>query len=790
MTLLIAWVLFPLVLGVLSLGCGLLLARAADLDFPPAVLVPAGFAVIVVVGGFATLSGATARLAAPAVLALAVAGLALSLPWKVRGDGWAATAAIGVFAVFAAPIVLSGRATFSGYIKLDDTATYLAMLDRAMQHGYNVAGLAPSTYEATLKTSLAYGYPLGSLVPLGVGRALVGQDAAWLWQPYLSFLAVVLALGLYQLFSAIVRSRPLRALIAFLGAQAALFYGYALWGGIKELATAGILTLAAALLSQTLANPQRPRRLLPLATAFAATASILSIGGIVWLAPLVVGAVVLAFRSGKLLGAIRGLVALAAFSAILAIPALVAATKWLSHSGAFTSGDEYGNLLRRLSWLQVFGIWPHGDFRTPPGDLTVTHVLVAIVGAALVVGAVAAWQRRAFDVLAALAAGGFGCVVYVVAGSPWIGAKALASTSPLVLATALAGSGFVFERGRRVEATLAAAFIAGGTVWSNVLQYREVYLAPSPRLSELATIGHRFAGQGPTLMTEFEAYGARHFLRSMTTEGASELRRHFIYLRGGGIADTGVSPDIDEIELDSVLSYRTLVLRLSGAASRPPSVYAPIWTGRYYQVWQRPSGPSSILEHLSLGSRYQPVAVPTCGEVLRLARLAAARGGLLATVERTPAIVIQPSGRVGARTSFGAYGEDSDALYLSKDDSLDLRFTAPSSGTYGVWVGGSFRSRLRAWVDGERAGSFRDELTWPGNFVRIGDVRLGAGRHVLRLGYTGPDLSPGSAGRPPFGLGPFVVARGTDSRPVSYVDPAEARSLCGKSLDWVEALRG
>ena len=193
MTLLIAWVLFPLVLSLLSLGCGLLLARTADLHFPPALLVPAGFAVIVVVGGFATLSGATARLAAPAVVAFAVAGLALSLPWKVRGDGWAATAALGVFAVFAAPIVLSGRATFSGYIKLDDTATYLAMLDRAMQHGYDIAGLAPSTYEATLKTSLAYGYPLGSLVPVGVGRALVGQDAAWLWQPYLSFLAVVLA---------------------------------------------------------------------------------------------------------------------------------------------------------------------------------------------------------------------------------------------------------------------------------------------------------------------------------------------------------------------------------------------------------------------------------------------------------------------------------------------------------------------------------------------------------------------------------------------------------------------
>jgi hypothetical protein len=416
-------------------------------------------------------------------------------------------------------------------------------------------------------------------------------------------------------------------------------------------------------------------------------------------------------------------------------------------------------------------------------------VLVAIVGLALVAGVVAAWRSRAFEVLAALAAAGFGCAVYVAAGSPWIGAKALASASPIVLATALAGTGFVFERGRRIEATLAAGFIAVGVLWSNVLQYGDVYLAPSPRLMELASIGHRFAGQGPALMTEYESYGARHFLRGMTTEGASELRRHFIYLRGGGVADTGVSPDIDEIELPSVLDYRTLVLRLSGAGSRPPSVYKSAWTGRYYQVWQRPAGPSPILEHLSLGSRYQPAAVPLCRDVLRLARQAAARSGLLATVVRPPAIVIQPSGLVAAPTSFGSYGEAADTLYLTKKTSLDLPFAADSAGIYGLWIGGSFRSRLRGSIDAKQVGAAHDQLEWPGNFVRLGDARLPAGTHVLRLTYTGPDLSPGSAGAPAFGVGPFVLAKRTDDRQVTYVEPSDARSLCGRSLDWVEALR-
>ena len=247
MTIWIAWLVFPLVLGVLSLGCGLLAERAAGVEIPSPLLLPLGFTVVVLTAQFAIIGGRTAPLATPLVIALAVAGIGLSLPWRRRIGGWWVAAAVGVFAVFAAPIVLSGHATFGGYIKLDDTATYLAMLDRAMQHGYETAGLPPSTYEATLSTSLAYGYPLGSLLPLGVGRELVSQDAAWLWQPYLACLAALLACGLYQLAVGVVGSPRLRALVAFGGGQAALLYGYALWGGVKELATAVIVVLVAAL---------------------------------------------------------------------------------------------------------------------------------------------------------------------------------------------------------------------------------------------------------------------------------------------------------------------------------------------------------------------------------------------------------------------------------------------------------------------------------------------------------------------------------------------------------------
>src|SRR5205807_3811754 len=147
---------------------------------------------------------------------------------------------------------------------------------------------------------------------------------------------------------------------------------------------------------------------------------------------------------------------------------------------------------------------------------------------------------------------------------------------------------------------------------------------------------NRSGGDGPTLMTDYQAYGARHFLRRGDPEGASELRRRFDYLTNGKLLDKGQSADIDRFRLDGVLVYRTLVLRRGPAESRPPSVYTLAWSGRYYEVWQRPVHPQTIVEHLGLGDANQAAAVPRCADVLRLARLPGVTS--LATATRPVAI--------------------------------------------------------------------------------------------------------------------------------------------------------
>jgi hypothetical protein len=206
MSLLIAWLVFPLVLSVLALGCGLLLERTARTVLPGALLLPVGLAVLIVAAQLATVADATAELATPLVVLLAVSGLAIARPWRdLRLDWWAVATGVAVFVVFAAPVVLSGSATFAGYTRIDDTASWLAIVDRLMEHGRNLDGLPPSTYQAQLHAYLGDGYPVGAFLPLGLARPLVGQDAAWLFQPYMAYLGGMLSLSLYPVVARLIQ---------------------------------------------------------------------------------------------------------------------------------------------------------------------------------------------------------------------------------------------------------------------------------------------------------------------------------------------------------------------------------------------------------------------------------------------------------------------------------------------------------------------------------------------------------------------------------------------------------
>jgi hypothetical protein len=104
-------------------------------------------------------------------------------------------------------------------------------------------------------------------------------------------------------------------------------------------------------------------------------------------------------------------------------------------------------------------------------------------------------------------------------------------------------------------------------------------------------------------------------------------------------------------------------------------------------------------------------------------------------------------------------------------------------------------------VDGRRLGSVKDQLAGiPMGFVPVGEVYLSAGVHEFEYTYPRSDLTPGNSET----LGTGAYAR--DSRytllaavvlqPLQFppselisVSPAEAWSLCGRPLNWVEIVR-
>jgi hypothetical protein len=454
-------------------------------------------------------------------------------------------------------------------------------------------------------------------------------------------------------------------------------------------------------------------------------------------------------------------------------------------SGTLTNDAELGNLVEPLSRLQLAGIWPAGDFRFEPEALAPTYVLIALLLAAAALGVRWAWQRKAWELLLYLAGAVGGALVISLAGSPWVGAKALATGSPALLLAGLAGAFALFARGRRVEAGVLALLITGGVVWSNALAYHEVNLAPRDRHAELEDIGDEIAGQGPTLMTEYEPYGVRHFLREADPEGASELRRRQVLLRSGRMLEKIEVADTDELADASLLLYRTLVLRRSPVSSRPPSVYRKVRSGRFYDVWQRPPGAEvRVLQHLPLGYGSHASAPAPCDDVRALAALARAQGGTLA-VTRRPAPVRVPLDASGG-PDWRADAAEQGGVIPQGSGSQSASFGAPAAGVHDLYVRGAFRGRVRVAVDGRRIASERQLLSHAGQYEPLGSVSLTAGPHRIEVDYDVDPLRPGSGGPAP-GLGPLFLVR-RSPQPVERIAPARANALCEQPLDWIEAV--
>jgi hypothetical protein len=817
-SLILSWVLFPLVLAAVGAGWGAVVERGAGTRVDGALLLPLGLAAALVVAGTLTAFTATAPAAVPVVAVGAVAGLVFAWPgWRL--GRWPLLAAVGVLLVYGAPVLLAGQATFTGFIRLDDTATWFNVIDHVMSHSRSVSSEPTSTYSLVFKTDIGATYPLGAFMLLGVAHGLTGIDAAWIFQPYLACCGAAVALCLFALMRPLVPSPRVRALLAFVAAQSALLYGYGLWGGIKELTAAFLLALGVALAAAVLPRrPARGRELLPLAVAAGALIQTLGVGAGGWAAPaLAIVALAWCVRARHLrqLRAIAGsIVWLGGMTAACIVPVWIVLGSFLStDSGLFSSGQstatKLGNLDQPLSAFQLAGIWPVGDFRLTAPTLA-SALLIGLVLIAAAVGLLMGIRRRRLGVVLYVAVALIGCgVVYFSGTTPWVTGKTLAISSPALLVAALTGGGMLWGlwgRNRAVGLTGALVVVAllGGVLWSNALGYHDATLAPRARLAELQHIDGLVADKGPTLLNEYEVYGDRHFLRAGHPVEPAEYRGVLLALRDGAILTKSAWADLDSFPLQTLESYRSIVTPRSPAESRPPSNYRLVWQGRYYELWQRPAhSTGQILEHVPLGESnalpycgvaqnapskplcsVNPAAVAPCALVRSVGRRALAEHARLLAYQRPEPIVAR-----GDQTTWpGTWIHELEShTLIPKTPGQAISHIGVASGeTYELWLQGSFARGFAVSVDGDSVGSVKDQLSSFGGWVSVARVALAPGVHTFTLTYPHAGLAPGSGDNEFTSLSAIALQPQSPASELIEVAPRQATRLCGRPLDWIE----
>jgi hypothetical protein len=219
--------------------------------------------------------------------------------------------------------------------------------------------------------------------------------------------------------------------------------------------------------------------------------------------------------------------------------------------------------------------------------------------------------------------------------------------------------------------------------------------------------------------------------------------------------------------------FPQLVLGRSPQISRPPTNFRLVYEGRYYDVWRRTSTPQ-VLQHVAIGGGVSPVAVPSCRLVMATAARATSEHARLAYVERD-----------GSPTWLPTLGPGN--VVDDPAETLTGTLAVKQPGRYQVWLEVSVIKRFAVTVAGQYIGSVSGELGPPGMFVHLGEVTLASGTQPIRIVPSGGALDPGSGTSQV--IGPLMLSSGPDPPTVSQTDPSNARSLCGRSLDWLEIVR-
>ena len=792
----------PLALGVLSIGVGLVVQRLSGGWLPPALIAPTGLAGLICVGQLTTAFGFVAPITIVVCPAIAAAGFwfgrvsALEVLSRLRRSPWPLIAVAGTYTIAIAPVLLAGRATLAAYL-LDSTAgVQLAGADRLIEHGRDFSSLPESSYSLYLKAYFGLQYPSGAHVVLGLLGRLLPTDLMWVYQPFLASMLAFCTPSLWWLLRRFGATTVIAVTGAAVAAVPALVYAYSLMGAIKEISLLPVLLLLFALVvhwDRWLARG--PLAALPAGVAAGAGFGVIGLAFGAWV---VVAAVVLAAAAAcaarrrelranavaSQIGALAAIVAVGALPIVKDLASSLTLATSLSESNVAAANDP-GNLLQPIRWMQVFGVWLHGTHRVdPPTHFFATLSLITLVGIAAAFGLLALARRREWTGLAFV--GGAALVWWLLTrrGTTWTDAKLIVLSSPLVLLLAFLGVTGLAQAVRRVEAGLLLAAVALGVLWSDALLYHDTNLAPTARFDEQQEINSRFAGKGPTLLTDFDEYALFELRELQPSSPGFALEPAFASMYSNGQAvPYGFTVDVDELSLATISEFPLIVMRRSPERSLPPMGYALAWQGHSYEVWQRTEEANRVRRHVGLQSPGRSTGTISCKEMRRLAE--ESDGNELAVSRSPDTIIREPH---DSSRSGGWFDTPAGGLGIAGPGRLQTEIHVSRSGRYRLWLKGDFNRPIEIYVDGERIGFVAYESGGQGNYATPVNVTLEPGRHRIELQRPGGSLKPGNGGPARVGLIVLEPAWAGAQPRRELVSTDQWRSLCRQPLDWVEVV--
>lgn len=593
----------PLGLAVINWSCRF--TRGLPESFKEALAPVMGLAVLITGFGLALHLGVPAAVLLPGAVALNV--IAASYLWRRRPPiDWKGLArmsalAFAVYLVLISPVLKTGHFGVTGYNVSNDPVVHSTLADYLNINGYRFPDKWPAGFTSVAVDKLVYDeYPDGWHYILLLASRIFGLRAFALFNFTEAFFMALLAPVIYAWLRQLNVDRGWSIFGGLVAGTGFLQLSYVTQGFAAQAAINPFI-YACLLIFYKLVAENRREFALPAGLLLQASLAVYSFTAFIWLSVFIVivaGLTAVSSRSFRIrAGAVSALLGVVIAAAINPFSIFSMVGAWRMVMDDSKVGGSMGNLVSaHVPILPVFGFWSTGDHRLAPVGML--HVLSYIFAAVALL--VVAWALLRVRTDRNLLWGGLAtmfitAVALKVAAGPYFFAKTIQIAAPMAAAALTAGLYHMRMRGGvwRGAGLLLAALYAIGVAGSDAYIARLMPITPHERFAELSRISDRFKSPSIRLGLYYELNEdwGKYLLSDLKV--VTPLTRAY----GGAVppmrasADTTRVLDLDNIEGVLGKRFDLIVIERKQDISLAPPPFEQVFTGRFYNVYKKVSGP-------------------------------------------------------------------------------------------------------------------------------------------------------------------------------------------------------